>query len=320
MDDGELLRFKQSDLRQYAASVGFVVDRRESCRGNTVMRCGPEKIIVSRKPDGVYTFWSPHDDTDRGTILDFVQRRNPGLNLGGVRKELRAWLGSRPPALPTMPGLTRTVKDLDEVRRRYAAMLIPLSHPYLEHERHIPSSILHSRRFAGQIRIDQYGAAVFPHFDAEGEVCGYELKNRNGFTGFAPGGRKGMWSSNVEADDRRLVLVESAIDALSHSALFDDANARYGSIGGKPTALQLETIRRVFVKLPEGCEVVAAMDADGAGRGLSDLMENVYSRCDRRDLLFRREVPVGVNDWNDILRARKPQPIAVVNSTVPQIR
>ena len=141
MDDGELLRFKQSDFRQYAASVGFVVDRRESSRGCTVMRRDHEKILVSRKLDGVYTFWSPHDDTDRGTILDFIQHRNAGLNLGSVRKELRVWLGSTAPTPPTMPELAPTVTDLDEVRRRYAVMLILLSHPYLEHERHIPSSI-----------------------------------------------------------------------------------------------------------------------------------------------------------------------------------
>ena len=128
-----------------------------------------------------------------------------------------------------------------------------------------------------------------------------------------------MWSSNVEATDRRLVLVESAIDALSHAVLFDDTHARYGSIGGKPTALQLETIRRAFVTLPEGCEVVAAMDADDAGRSLADLMENVFTRCERRDLTFRREEPIGGNDWNDVLRARKPQATLALGSPMPKI-
>jgi hypothetical protein len=35
------------------------------------------------------------------------------------------------------------------------------------------------------IRIDDYGNAVFPHYNRE-ELCGLELKNR-GFTGFASG-------------------------------------------------------------------------------------------------------------------------------------
>jgi hypothetical protein len=48
-----------------------------------------------------------------------------------------------------------------------------------------------STAFAGHIRIDVRGNAVFPHIDRDG-VCGYEIKNRN-FTGFAPGGEKGLW-------------------------------------------------------------------------------------------------------------------------------
>ena len=130
MDD-ELLRFKQSDLRQYAASVGFVFDRRESSRGSTVMRREHEKLIISRKPDGVYTWWDVHSE-DRGTIVDFAQREKPGLNLGGVRKELRAWMGLPAPALPEMPALVPSAPDLDAVWRRYFGMSAPLNHSYLE--------------------------------------------------------------------------------------------------------------------------------------------------------------------------------------------
>src|SRR5580658_6054562 len=65
--DEELDRFKQLDLlRQYAASIGYAVDPRESSRNSTVMRRDHDKIIVSRKPDGHYTYWSPRDDGDHG--------------------------------------------------------------------------------------------------------------------------------------------------------------------------------------------------------------------------------------------------------------
>jgi hypothetical protein len=45
-------------------------------------------------------------------------------------------------------------------------------------------------------------------------------------------------------------VAESAIDALSHAVLFNDADARYGPIEGKPTAVQLEVVRRVFIGVP----------------------------------------------------------------------
>jgi hypothetical protein len=317
MDD-ELLRFKQSDLRQYAASVGFVVDHRESSRGSSVMRREHEKLIISRKSEGVYTWWDVHSE-DRGTIVDFVQRENPGLNLGGERKELRAWMGLPTPALPELPALISTSPDLDEVRRRYFGMSVPLNHPYLEDERAIPASTLQHWRFAGQFRIDQYGAAAFPHFDNENEVCGYELKNRGGFTGFAPGGRKGIWLSNTNADDRRLILAESGIDAISHAVLFDDPVARYGSIGGRPTSLQLEIIRKLFVAMPENAKVVAAMDANDPGRELADLIEDVYSSCGRGDLTLCRHEPEGAEDWNDLLKARRKNPSLPASSPQPRV-
>jgi predicted nuclease with TOPRIM domain len=126
-----------------------------------------------------------------------------------------------------------------------------------------------------------------------------------------------MWLSNTAPSDRRLIVTESAINAISHAVLFNDPNARYGSIGGRPTALQLEIVRRVIVGMPEGAEIVAAMDADRPGRELADLLEAVFVRCERKDLVFRREEPVGVNDWNDLLRARKPRSVSVVQPATP---
>jgi hypothetical protein len=69
-------------------------------------------------------------------------------------------------------------------------------HPYLENDRHLPAALLELMRFAGRIKIDAKGNAVFPHFDQQG-LCGYKIKNR-GFTGFARGGATGLWSSHEE--------------------------------------------------------------------------------------------------------------------------
>ena len=47
-EDGELEAFKRDiDVRQFAASMGYEIDQRESWRGSTVMRRGADKIVVS---------------------------------------------------------------------------------------------------------------------------------------------------------------------------------------------------------------------------------------------------------------------------------
>jgi hypothetical protein len=231
--DTELDAFKREiDLRQFAASFGYEMDRRESWRGSTVLRCGGDKIVVKRNRNGHYVFFSLRDESYNGTIIDFLQRRQH-LSLGAVRQILRAWIGRPAAALPSLPKLELTGADRMRVEREYQRMRDAPRHPYLEYDRCLPAALLRAPRFAGRVRIDGRGNAVFPHFDVAG-LCGYEIKNRQ-FTGFAAGGTKRLWLSHFRRHDRRLVMAESTIDALSHAVLFPDAadQTRYASLGGQ---------------------------------------------------------------------------------------
>jgi hypothetical protein len=71
--DSELDAFKREiDLRQFAASFGYEMDRRASWRGSTVLRRGGDKIVVKRNRNGHYVFFSVRDESDHGTIVDFL--------------------------------------------------------------------------------------------------------------------------------------------------------------------------------------------------------------------------------------------------------
>jgi hypothetical protein len=308
MFDPELESFKTAiDLRAYAAGQGYALDAKESWRGSAVMRhANGDKIIVSRKPDGHYTFFSVRSDQDRGTIIDFIQKRK-STSLGAIRKELRAWQGMPATKLPHLPELATTAKDRDGVQSRYEAMRVAHRHAFLEYERAIPALALQYWRFDGRVRIDERSNAVFPHFDDDG-VCGYELRNA-GFKGFASGGTKGLWLSKTSPADQRLVICESAIDALSFAVLFPDGRARYASIGGKLSPSQPELVGSQINLLSHCAEVIAAMDADDAGRQLADAIERAFSTAGRADLTFRRQEPLGFKDWNDQLRARPTGPL-----------
>ena len=304
--DSELDTFKRKiDLRQFAVSLGYEMDRRESWRGSTVLRRDADKIVVKRNHNGHYVFFSVRDDRDNGTIVDFLQRRQ-NLNLGAVRQILRPWIG-RSATPPQFPALEPTSTNRTRVECAYRRMVNAQRYPYLERERCVPTAVLLSPRFAGRMRIDSRGNTVFPHFDAAG-LCGYEIKNR-GFTGFAAGGQKGLWFSHARPDDRRLVLAESAIDALSHAALFPDAEdqTRYASLGGKPSSRQTGLVPATIARLPEGAEVVAAFDADEVGHQLVDMIReavaSVARRTERTDLIFKAHLAVKEGeDWNLVLQ------------------
>ncbi len=309
MFDAELEDFKTKiDLRSYAAGQGYQLDAKSSWRGTAVMRhpATHDKVIIKRDVDGHYVYFSVRDDRDNGSILDFVMHRRR-VNLGMARKEIRPWLGVAPVRVPVFDALPTTTKDRMKVEAAYARMQdANIGHPYLEKERFIPGAILALDRFAGRVRIDARRNAVFPHFDKDG-LSGYELKN-TGFTGFASGGTKALWLSQEYPTDNKLVLCESAIDALSHAVLFPDNHTRFASIGGKTNPQQPELIRAAAARMPVDSEVIAAMDADAEGRKLGELVRGAVAITGRKDLRFTVQEPEGFKDWNDQLRTR-PLPL-----------
>jgi len=323
--DSELESFKTNiDLRSYAAGQGFQLDRKESWRGTSVMRhpVSHDKVIIKRGMDGHYVYFSVRDDRDNGSIIDFVQFRQ-GLSLGAVRKELRPWIGQPPVPVPVFPALHKTARDQVKVEAAYVQMQdAATGHPYLERERALPGALLALDRFAGRIRLEPcdkaaFPNAIFPHFDQKG-LCGYEVKNTRGFTGFASGGTKGLWLSHELPDDQRLVFCESAIDALSHAVLFPDNRARYASIGGKPNPQQPELVRAAAARMPVDSEIVAAMDNDADGVKLADVVRKAVGLTGRLDLRFTLQEPFGFKDWNDQLRAR-PHPLLSYRPEVPSV-
>lgn len=316
MADAELSDLKRNiDLRLYAASLGYTLDKKESALNSAVMRhANGDKIIIKRDSDGHYTYFSVRDDRDNGTIVDFVQRRKR-INMGYTKIELRRFAGL-PGIRPLFAPLQETSKDRLQVERDYAKTDEPLHHLYLENARSLPSSLWQTERFQGRVRIDARGNAVFPHFDANG-ICGFEKKN-TGYTGFSRGGTKGLWLSHELPDDQRLGFFESAIDALSYAVLQPDAHMRYASIGGKPNPIQPEMIRAAIARMPQSATIIAAMDADEDGRKLAEIIRRAFGLTGRGDLHFLIDEPVGHKDWNDQLRA-KPQAVISCRPEVPSI-
>jgi hypothetical protein len=307
MDD-ELEAFKTNiNLTEYAASLGYEMDQRESSRNSVIMRhSSGDKIVVARGLDRHWIYFSIRDDTDSGSIIDFIQNRT-GDSFGQIRQKLRPWVGyGRPVKRPPVKCYARHVepssKDLARVLAAYNRTRAVTRHLYLEF-RGLPASLLSDPRFDRRIFMDQRKNAVFPHWNASG-ICGFELKNK-GFTGFSPGGEKGLWISRTGKNYTRLVIAESAIDALSHAAIFPDPAARYSSTGGKMNPQQPALIREAILKLPLEGEVIAATDADEDGRKMAEQIKGISLEAERA--FIRHEPPIEGTDWNDQIRKDREQ-------------
>jgi hypothetical protein len=322
----ELEAFKSDiDLRDYAGGLGYEIDAPATSRSSAALaHPDGDKIIVGLGTDRHYVYFSVRDPADKGSIIDFDQRRKGGT-LGDVRKRLRPWLapgpgntpthpptasGGKPPACSSYGRLEPVVADLDAVRAAYNAAqpLVSTSgaFAYLNDTRAIPAALLTSDRFSGRIRSDERNNAVFPHWNADKQVCGFEKKN-DGFTGFASGGTKGLWCSAASGGDRRMVIAETAIDALSYAAKFGYDDARFFSIAGQMNPHQPGLLHRAIRAMPPGSEIILALDHDDGGRAIAEyirpIFEHIETTLGRDDLTLRlHHPPTPGFDWNDEIR------------------
>lgn len=311
----ELEAFKMEiNLSEFAASRGYVLDVKASSRNSAVMRHrNGDKIIIARGEDRHWTYFSILDSTDNGTVIDFLQNRGGG-NIGEVRKILRDWTpsGGRPQgqetgrnADPIFSGdLEPITKDLVRVRAEFHRCVIPVSFSYLERVREIPAAILNASKFSGRILVDERQNTIFPHWNREG-ISGFEIKNEN-FTGFSPGGEKGLWCSRAKEGESILIITETAIDALSYAALKGEEKMRYVSTGGGMSPSQVDLLRSAFQKLPAQGQVILAFDHDRGGEKLAREIEAIFQEVQYDAFLnLRRDQPEQEGeDWNDVLRSR----------------
>lgn len=104
--NNELEQFKrQINLVEYAQTMGYHLDRKESSQSYKVLRHdNGDKIMVATNQSGHDIYFSIRDDRDNGSIIDFVQKRTE-TSLGQIRKTLRPWISGAesPPQRPRHP-------------------------------------------------------------------------------------------------------------------------------------------------------------------------------------------------------------------------
>lgn len=301
----ELDQFKSKiNLVEYAQDNGYELDQKKSSTNCIVLRDkqGDKLLVGLDKTDNHYFYYSLKNEADKGSIIDFIQKRK-NLNLGEVRKELRPWLNNnysptyKPSKKPSIK-LTPTSKDRYQIVAQFENFPTIDNHPYLN-QRGISQDTLDDPRFKGTIYLDSRNNAVFPHKDREG-ICGYELRNQN-FKGFSTGGTKGLWVSNSSSKDEKLVICESPLDCLSYHQLFPDEHTRYFATSGTLSEKQKDLLRTAFENINEKKgEIIIATDRDVGGKKIAQELKEIAPNSAQ---IFRH-VPKYQKDWNEVLQAQ----------------
>jgi hypothetical protein len=150
-----------------------------------------EILIVSHAGRG---WWDPSSEA-KGDVFGLVQRREPGLRFGHVRKRLREFAGLSPRFPPVDRAGGRNNPDRPVAERWAERKAVWPNSPtwrYLARERWLPSAIIEAASAAGVLREGPGGSAWFPHLDGHGVVSHVDVRGPT-YKGSLTGGAKSLF-------------------------------------------------------------------------------------------------------------------------------
>lgn len=175
---------------------------------------------------------------------------------------------------------------------------LPRVRSYLIHDRCLPASLVESLIQSGRLYADEKANAVFLLLGKGKSIVGAELRGTTSvkWHGMSRGSRKDRGCFYVTLScSRKVVLCESAIDALSCLALQQDCIAMSTS-GAHPNPAWLSTLLR------KGFQVYCGFDADETGDSLAARMLQLHPAVKR--------LRPSKHDWNDVLKSGAIDPVA----------
>jgi len=294
-------KFKtEINLTQYAAHLGYEIDRKKSTRSSIAMRKDSDKVIISRRGN-LWVYFSVTDDNDNGTIIDFAEKRTH-KSIGEIGRDLQNWIRGGI-SLPDAKSYAREVAPQEYDPARIEGIFKSLKpvhkHRYLG-SRGLTDALLIDRRFAGRIFADRYQNAVFPHFKG-GQVCGLELKNHDKAL-FVRGSEKTLWRSYVFKDDNTLILAEAVIDALSYHALYRREKAVYAATGGGLSPEQGEIITAFIRDFDTLEHIIIIPDHDQGGDKFEKRIREAVELSGFDGLCETHRPCLEGQDWNDVYK------------------
>lgn len=263
-------------IMELAASVGYRYDPRKGSKWPVLVNeyNGDKIIVANPRSTSSEGYFNPNDDSDKGTLIDFVKNRlgrdfphdRSISDLMNINRVLYGFKNE--PFLEPMVYMPTT-----KPRKPFTTdgLMDSLIRPAYLLSRNIKRQTLFSKEFSGRvlnIKNSNYINVAFPFYDRDDKVVGIE--KRSFFCDlFVEGSErsKSVWHSNIPQKLERIIIAESAIDAMSYHQLKPTKNALYVSIGGSLSFGQIEVINALKVRtnLSKDFKYVSATDNDKAG-------------------------------------------------------
>jgi hypothetical protein len=265
-------------LFDFATAHGYVWDKKAGYKWPVLKHPSGDKIILVNATQRTQGYFNPHDDKDKGSIIQFVKNRLGTLFPTDVFKN--DWYNvfiilNRHLNIPLAD--RKQVESLHKPRTKknmpgpaFNDLLIRLSNYNYLSSRKLTTETLFSNLFDGRIFnytcFSKKEYIAFPYFNDEGKIGGVEIRNDD-FKMFHKGSNRSscIWHSNIEADIKKLCLFESPIDALSFFQLYGWNDTLYVAFGGQIGEEQIVTLKKIIEKLTNRVNIFCCFDNDEAG-------------------------------------------------------
>ena len=256
--------FKRNiDFVTYAESQDYRIDERSSSEEQFHLKKGDHRILITLAENGNQVYFTPGDDSNCGTIIDFIQRISQ-KNLDQIREDLR-------PLVTDSTNIFMLNPEKMSSKRRFTSDSTCLvdqwnsfstrANRYLTQDCRIPRGLMKQKRFRNLIKTDPQKNAVFALFERP-ILTGFLTENES-LSDEHPEGTSSLWrTSNLEKAER-IIITDSPIEALSHAALTGNPRDAYISISRLPSDVQLDLLDAMVARV----EVPIVNAADGFDYG-----------------------------------------------------
>ena len=286
-------QYRATPLERVVAQAGGIQDRHDRQKWHTT-----NALVWLGTGCSSQKFFDHTAGVGGGGAIDLVQ-----YILGMDFKSAVAWLhenfGTTYEPVRQIVPVAKPLLVPDFQKPKHAPQLLAHVLEYLIAERAIPARLVTELVKQGKIFADSKRNAIFL-CEFDGKTTGAEIRSTStssqSYKGMSAGSQRGAGFFTVpHPNPVRLVVVESAIDALSYHALHPKGAALIVSTAGVmpdcPKLLELAELRGPS-------EIAIAYDHDGAGENNA---EKLIASLTHSGLRIHRERPQD-KDWNEDLR------------------
>ena len=312
-DDIEKVK-REVNLIQHAASMGYVLDKEKSSKTWAVMEKEGDKILIKNGPNqnGHWMYKSLVDDQEKGTIVDFMQKR--GFSYQSICGLSSKHLDDR----VVKDQKTLSVEIEDVLSQRYIAQ--EAFDKVVEHQKgnYLACRGIDRDTYVGYPGVKVGDQAVFALYrdinsNGKGTICStisyqFDAKGSRSdggcfnstkyFQKGLPRGLSILVDPNVPV--KHIVVSESPIDALSYKQMNKmlEGTMYISTCGSLSQGIKKELTNVLSNAKENGWSVTLAFDNDKAGRNVEKEVRELASSL---KVSCKSYMPSKGKDWNEEL-------------------